>query len=369
MPDIVRPIGIEEEHYLVDAGSGNLWPSTEEVLQEAAAQLDDHVRPEFLQCQLESRTPICHSIGQARAALLRQRAILLRAAGRRGLRLVASATHPWAHWRDQTPTDLPRYHRLDAELRGVGRRLLTCGLHIHVGIEDLDLRVAVMTAARPYLPLLLALSASSPFWLGRDTGMASYRSAVFSELPRTGIPVAFASGTDYLSTLNGLVDSGAIDDPTKVWWDIRAHPRLPTLEFRICDMTPRADHVIAIAALCQALTQYLIERIGSGAVYDAPPQHLIAENKWRAARDGLAGSLINWNTRQLQPTIDLAQALTAQVQPAAEQLGGGRTLSGIDELLSHGSSADRQRGVYREESALAGVVQHLAQETARDVPG
>jgi carboxylate-amine ligase len=367
MPELVRPIGIEEEHYLVEAGSGELCASAGEVLREAASELGDRVRPEFLQCQIESRTPICHSIGEARDALLRQRAVLLRAAERRGLQLVASATHPWAHWQDQSPTDLPRYRGLDGELRGVGRRLLTCGLHVHVGIEDLDLRVAVMTAARPYLPLLLALSASSPFWVGRDSGMASYRSAVYSQLPRTGIPAAFESGADYLDTLGILAESGAIDDPTKVWWDIRAHPRLPTLEYRICDMTPRAEHVVAIAALCQALTQHLVDRIARGAAPPTPAQLLIAENKWRAARDGLAGSLIDPDRRCLRATSDLIRETVELLAPVARSLGSLDALRGVEDILAAGNSADRQRVVHRREITLARVVRHLVGETAQGV--
>jgi carboxylate-amine ligase len=357
------PIGIEEEHYLIDRDSGELIPSAGDVLAAAARELGDRVRPEFLQCQIESRTPICRSIAEARDALLRQRSVLSRAAAERGRCLVASATHPWSHWLDQTPSDLPRYHRLDAELRLVGRRLLTCGLHVHVGIDDLNLRVAVMTAARPYLPLLLALSASSPYWLGRDTGMASFRSTVFASLPRTGIPPAFASGADYLAALAALVDSGAIDDATKVWWDIRAHPRLPTLEYRICDMTPRADHVLAIAALCQALSEYLIRRMTHGDPSFDPPHHLIAENKWRAARDGLASSLIDFEARGLRPAIDSMRALLRTLTPIAEAFGSAHALWAVDDLVAGGDSARRQREVHRQRGTLRHVVQHLAQET------
>jgi len=367
MPGLIRPIGIEEEHYLVDLSHGDLRTSAAEVLDEAAAELGDRVRPEFLQCQIESRTPICRSINQAREALLRQRAVLARAAERRGLRLVASATHPWAHWADQTPTDLPRYRGLSDELRIVGRRLLTCGLHVHVGIQDLDLRVAVMTAARPYLPLLLALSASSPFWLGLDTGMASYRSAVYSELPRTGIPDRFESGPEYLDMLNALVESGAIDDPTKVWWDIRAHPRLPTLEYRICDMTPRANHVVAIAALCQALTEHLMQRVVQDETPPAPPHHLIAENKWRAARDGLAGSLIDLDARKLRPVPDLIREMIKTLVPFADKLGSLNALRGVEDILASGNGADRQRALLEKHGTLARVVQHLAEETAHGV--
>ncbi|HLF28086.1 MAG TPA: carboxylate-amine ligase [Anaerolineae bacterium] len=359
----MRPIGIEEELYLVDSASGELHPSADTVLRAVTVDLGERIRPEFLQCQIESRTPISHSIGEAREALVRQRAVLRRAAARHGLNLVASATHPWAHWVNQAPTELPRYRQLDSELRIVGRRLLTCGLHIHVGIDDLDLRVAVMTAARPYLPLLLALSASSPFWVGRDTGMASYRSAVFSELPRTGIPDAFASGANYLAALQALVDSGAIDDPTKVWWDIRAHPRLPTLEYRIADMTPRADHVLALAALCQALTEYLIARIRQGEAPALPPRYLIAENKWRAACDGLTGSLIDLNTNRLRRVPELIAELIERLTPAAAALGSLEALHGIEDLLLHGSSAERQREVYRREASWVAVAQHLVQET------
>jgi carboxylate-amine ligase len=220
-----------------------------------------------------------------------------------------------------------------------------------------------MAAARLYLPLLLALSASSPFWVGRDTGMASYRSAAFAELPRTGIPDAFASGAEYLATLNALVDSGAIDDPTKVWWDIRAHPRLPTLEYRVCDMTPRPEHVIAIAALCQALTQYLIERLSAGDRLPIAPRLLIAENKWRAARDGLAGSLIDLDTGQLRPTPDLIHEMLDRLKPAASELGSREALRGIEDIVQHGNSADRQRKALQQQGTLAGVVDNLAQES------
>jgi carboxylate-amine ligase len=295
--------------------------------------------------------------------LLGQRRVLMRAAAARGLSIVAAATHPWARWFDQTPTDLPRYRRLDGELRVVGRRLLTCGLHVHVGIDDLDLRVAVMTAARPYLPLLLALSASSPFWAGGDTGMASYRSAVFSELPRTGIPDAFAAGRDYLFTLNTLVESGAIDDATKVWWDIRAHPRLPTLEYRVADMPPRAEHVVAIAAVCQALTQTLIERIMRGDAPPIPPRHLIAENKWRAARDGLAASLIDLEANRLRPIADLIRETIHAISPAADALGSLDALSGIEDILSGGNSADRQRQTHQRDGSLIDVIRQLQEES------
>ncbi|NNJ77464.1 MAG: carboxylate-amine ligase, partial [Anderseniella sp.] len=242
-------LGIEEEYLLVDRKTRDLVAAPDALMDECKKVLKSRVSPEFLQCQIEVGTGVCKTIPQARAELVELRKTISGIADGYGLAPLAVATHPFADWQHQSFTNKQRYEELARDLAGVARRMLICGMHVHVGIEDEDLRIDLLGQMPYFLPHLLALSASSPFWQGRDTGLASYRLSVFDNLPRTGLPPVFNSYGEYTRAVDRLIQSGLIEDATKIWWDLRPSARFPTLETRICDVTPRLDDTVAMAAL------------------------------------------------------------------------------------------------------------------------
>ncbi len=370
-------VGIEEEYLLVDLKTRDLVREAPAgLMEEAKEALADQVSPEFLQCQIEVGTHVCRTISEARADLLRLRHMLGKIAGSHGLAIIAASTHPFADWQQQHFTRKERYLELAEDLAGVGRRMLICGMHVHVGIEDEDLRIDIFNQLSYFLPHLLALSASSPFWAGRDTGLKSFRLSVFDNLPRTGLPPKFDSWAEYERAVNALVKTGCIEDGTKIWWDLRPSARFPTLETRICDVATWLTDAAAIAALIQCLTRMLTRLRRRNQRWRQYDRFLINENRWRAQRYGVSGSLIDFGRGELVDYRELLEEMTELLARDAAALGCERELAAVLDIPRRGTSADRQRAAYAtaradgadETEALRAVVDNLISETVAEHP-
>jgi carboxylate-amine ligase len=278
-------------------------------------------------------------------------------------KIVAAGTHPFSSWRNQLITDKDRYKGLIANMQMVAQRLLIFGMHVHIGIKDPDLRIDVMNQMAYFMPHILTLSTSSPFWLGQNTGLKSYRSIVFEDLPRTGPPEYFSSAQEYDRYVQTLIKTGCIEEPTKIWWDIRPHPRFPTLEFRMCDCVTKIDEVIAIAALIQAVVAKLIQLRKNNQSWRIYRRGFIAENKWRAIKDGIDGKLIDFGKEEEVPLRLLMNELLELVDDVIDELGTRREIEYIRTILKEGSSADRQLRKFKETGDIKAVVDMLAAET------
>jgi carboxylate-amine ligase len=365
--------GIEEEYFLVHRSTRDLVRKEQpELMVALKGALGDQVASEFLSSQIEISTPVCHSAQQARSELARLRRTIIEVAAGYDLSVVAASTHPFAQWSEQTVADQPRYHQIAHDLAGVGRRLNTCGMHVHVGIDDKETRIAVMNRVRAWLPLLLALSSSSPFWQGRNTGLKCFRLAVTDAQPRSGLPEAFANWADYESTNAVLCRSGAIDDVTKIWWDIRPSTRFPTIELRITDVCPRLDDAVAIALLFVCICRMLCRTQPTEDRSD--PLLLLNENRWRAQRYGIGGTLIDPQRQELVSCNTLIRALLADIAQDAQAQDCAPQMNRIATILTEGTSADRQIAIFEglrrsgmsDADALKGVVDVLVQETSAD---
>lgn len=357
-------IGIEEEYQIVDAG-GELRPHIEPLLSAAAGEaIAGSLRAEMIQSVVEAGTGVCENVAQAYEEVARMRASATRLLASEGLRIACAGTHPFSRWQEQLITDQDRYRELEDELQDVIRSILIFGLHVHVGIPDRERRIELMNEARYFLPHLLALSTSSPFWAGRDTGLSSYRSVIWSRFPRTGIPPEFVSYDEYENYLELLVRTGSIDDGKRIWWDVRAHPHHPTLEFRCCDQTTRLDETICMAALFQAVCAKLLRLRERNLGFRKYMPALIAENKWRAMRYGVEGRLIDFGKQCEVPMRDLAIELLEFVDDVVDDLGSRQAVEHVHVILREGTSADRQRRAHAESGTLPAVVDHLCRETA-----
>jgi carboxylate-amine ligase len=368
-------IGIEEEYLLVDRESLDLAEAPEALMEDCRAELEGQVSPEFLQCQIEVGTRVCRTVGEARDDLRRLRAGVARHAARHGLAPIAVSCHPFADWKVQHHTDKDRYNALHRDLAGVARRMLICGMHVHVGLGDDDLRTDLMSQFVYFLPHLLALSASSPYWQGEDTGLASYRMTIFDNLPRTGLPPRFTSWAEYERSVRVLTDLGIIEDATKIWWDLRPSARFPTLESRICDVSPRLEHTLSLAALTQG-TMRMLWRLGRKnqrwRIYD---RFLVGENRWRAQRYGIAQGLIDFGLGRIVPFERLAEEWLAHIEEDACVLQSTEEIAGIRAILAAGTSADRQRALVARETAsgstrdeaMRSLVRQLAAEFEADL--
>jgi carboxylate-amine ligase len=356
-------IGVEEEYQIIDPDSRELTSYISEMLDKGAMIFRDQVKPEFLQSQLEAGTNICRNVKEARAEVTRLRAIIAEIADKNGRKIVAAGTHPFSRWQDQIVTEKDRYKTLLDSMQMLARRLLIFGMHVHIGIPDKDLRIDIMNQASYFMPHILALSTSSPFWFGRSTGLKSYRSIIFGDLPRTGVPEYFDSNEDYNRYITTLVKTGCIDEPTKIWWDIRPHPKFPTLEFRICDCTTRVDEVIAIVALLQAIVAKLIQLRLSNQTWRIYRRGLIEENRWRAIKDGVQGNFIDFGKQEQVPLRLLAEELIELVGDVADRLGTREEIEYIKTMVDQGSSADRQLRKFNETGSMQAVVDMLAEET------
>ena len=356
-------LGVEEEYQIIDPKSGELTSYIQEFLESGRVIFRDQVKPELMQSQIEVGSRVCRNIREVRQEVIRLRSMVAEVADKNGRKIVAAGTHPFSKWVEQSITENPRYHGLIADMQLLARRLLIFGMHIHVGIEDPELRVDVMNQMRYFLPHILTLSTSSPFWHGRETGLKSYRSVIFEDLPRTGIPDHFNSFDEYRQFVDVLVKTKCIEEPTKIWWDIRPHPRFPTLEVRICDCITKIDEVVAVVALVQAVAAKLIQLRRNNITWRNYRRDLIAENKFRAMRQGIEGDLIDFGKQEPIPLRFLMGELLELVQDVAQDLGSEKELNYIHTILKKGSSADRQLAVYRESGSLQAVVDHLARET------
>jgi carboxylate-amine ligase len=359
----VFTIGVEEEFQIVDPETWELRSHVSELLASGAAAFGDQVKPELHQSIVEVGTKICGDVEELAAEVINSRRALAAAAERVGLRVAAAGTHPFSSWTDQRLSPGERYENIVDELQLLARSLLIFGLHVHVAIPDQSLTIELMNEARYFLPHLLALSTSSPFWMGHDTGLKSYRTAVFRRFPRTGIPDRFESWSEYQDYLRLLVDLHCLDNAKKIWWDVRPHPTFGTLEFRICDVPTAPRATIAIAALTQAIVVKLYKLRTRNLGFRLYPRRLIEENKWRAVRWGLDGKLIDFGRRQEVPMRDLALELLELLDDVVDELGSRRELEYVRTILRDGTSADRQLRVHRETGDLRAVVKSVVEET------
>jgi glutamate---cysteine ligase / carboxylate-amine ligase len=361
-------LGIEEEFQIVDPQTRELRSHVSEFLEEGKMILGEQIKPEMIQSMIEVGTGVCKNIQEARADITRLRSIISGLAGKTGLAIVAASTHPFSHWQDQKIYDDERYALLVQELQTVARSLLIFGLHVHVGVADLDRRIHIMNAARYFLPHVLALTTSSPFWMGHNTGLKSYRSEVFKQFPRTDIPDHFDSYSSFQRYVDLLVKTECINDGKKIWWDLRPHPVFPTLEFRICDIPTRVDDTVAIAALFQAIVAKLTKLIEKNLGFRLYRRMLIQENKWRAVRWGIDGKMIDFGKQKAVPTRDLILELLDFVDDVVDELGSRKEVEHIHTILERRTSAEEQLRVFAETNDLKAVVDRLIELTMENVP-
>ncbi len=361
-------LGIEEEFQIVDPQTRELRSRVSEILEEGMMLLGEQVKPEMIQSMIEVGTGICRNIEEARKDITNLRAIISSLARKKGLAIVAASTHPISHWQDQKIFDDQRYELLVEEIQMVARSLLIFGLHVHVGIEDKDRSIHIMNAARYFLPHVLALTTSSPFWLGINTGLKSYRSEVFKKFPRTDIPDHFDSYGAFQRYIDLLVKTNCIDNGKKIWWDVRPHPFFPTLEFRVCDIPTRVDDTLAVAALFQAIVCKLDRLIDKNLGFRLYRRALIQENKWRAVRWGLDGKMVDFGKQKEVPVRDLILELLEFVDDVLDDLGSRKDVEHVHTILERGTSADEQLQVYQETGSLQAVVDRLIERTMENVP-
>ena len=368
-------MGVEEEYLLVDRDTLELARAPQALMDSCMAEMDGQVSPEFLQCQIEVGTKVCQTIGDAREDLKRLRACISNHAADHGLVPIAASCHPFADWKDQHHTDKTRYNELQQDLAGVVRRMLICGMHVHVGIAQKDLRIDLMNQLTYFLPHLLALSTSSPFWQGDDTGLASYRLTVFDNLPRTGLPPQLRSWGEFERSVQALVGLGVIEDSSKIWWDLRPSSRFPTIESRICDVSPRLEHALSLAALTQCLTRMLWRLSRKNQRWRLYDNFLVSENRWRAQRYGVTGGLIDFGRGEIVPMGELVQEMIDLLGRDAEALECTAEIENALEITKNGNSSERQRATYQgaidagksTDVALHDVVRHLIEEYHADL--
>lgn len=350
-----QTIGIEEEYILVDRDTRNAVTDPPAGFMAACrAALGSHVHNEFLLSQIEVDTPVCTSIADARTALAALRGSIAGIAGRYGMAPIAASTHPFARWSEQRHTPGERYDHIARDLGGVVRRLLICGMHVHVGIEDPELRIDLMNQVTYFLPHLLALTGSSPFWQGEDMGVKSYRLSVFHSLPRTGLPDRMETFGAWRRMVEVMTRAGLIEEESKIWWDLRPSGRYPTLEMRVCDMCTSLEDSLCVAALYACLLSMLWRLRQLNQRWRIYPTSLIAENRWLAQRYGIEGQLVDFGKGARVALPDLVEELLVLVEPDARRLGCLREVAHARTIAARGTSADRQRRVH-DEAAAAGA--------------
>ena len=364
---MTRPftLGIEEEFQMVDKHTGQLSSNIQTILEKGVPLLGESIKPEMLQSTVELVTGICPTIRAAREELHYLRTTLADIVASEGLALVSAGTHPNAHWQDQEPTRNERYQALEQEYQDVGRSILIFGLHVHVGIDDHELAIPLMNQLRTWLPHLLAISSNSPFWSDRYSGLRSYRAIVWKRFPRSGVPPLFTSSNEFDHYVEHLIKTGCIDNGKRIWWDIRPHPFFSTIEFRVCDMPATLEDTLAIAALCQALVAKLTWLHRHNMTTHVLPTHLIDENKWLVARDGLDAEVVDFvQNRRLSMRDSLYETLDF-VDDVLDDLDSRREINYLRSLLEdpRGTGADRQIAVYQETGSALAVAHFLIQQT------
>lgn len=372
-------LGIEEEYLLVDRESRDLVTSMPPTMIEECAErcADQLVSPEFLRAQIEVGTRVCKNMAEARTSLSELRGAVADVATSHGLAPIAASSHPFAQWMQQKHTERPRYAALYAQLQTAARRLLICGMHVHVGIDDDELRIDLMNQFGYFLPHLLALSCSSPFWEGKDTGLKSYRLTVFDAVPRTGLPERFDSYTEYDRHIRVLVDAGLIPDATMIWWDLRPSARYPTLESRIMDVCTSMEDALCLAAMTACILRMLYRLRTNNQRWRMYSRLMLSENRWRAMRYSFDEGLIDLGRGRIIPFAQLLDEILELIREDAEALECVSEVEHVRTILTDGTSAHRQLRVYKAamdrgaapEEAVREVVDHLIEETVRDVPG
>ena len=367
-------VGVEEEYLLVDKKTRNLVTDMpESMIEECEAEMEapGQISPEFLRAQIEVGTKVCNSIGEVRAELTRLRECVRSVAERHGCAPIAASTHPFARWLDQRHTPKERYDSLGQELQAAARRMLICGMHVHVGIEDEELRIDLMSQFAYFLPHLLALSCSSPFWEGENTGLKSFRLTVFDALPRTGMPENFASWSEYARHIDLMVAAGLIEDGTKIWWDVRPSARYPTLETRVMDVCTRVEDAICIAAMNLCVLRMLFRLRRNNQRWRTYARMLLMENRWRAMRYSFDEGLVDLGRGAVVPHAENLGDLIELVREDADALGCTAEVEHAWKILEHGTSAHRQVATYEralaagasQQEALVAVVDMLIEES------
>ncbi|MDT0683776.1 carboxylate-amine ligase [Roseicyclus sp. F158] len=372
-PDLT--IGIEEEYLLLDPETYDLVDAPDDLVADCEAALGQQVTREFLRCQIEVGTRVCRTVQEARDDLARLRSGVSDCARAHGLVPVAASSHPLADWTAQTRTEKERYAALEKDYSAAARRMLISGMHVHIGIPDRDMRIDLMNQLSYFLPHLLAMSASSPFWKGQDTGMASYRLTVFDNMPRTGLPPRLASWSEFSRITGLLTELGLIEDGSRIWWDMRPSAGFPTLETRICDIPARLSDTVTLAALLRCLARMLWRLSAMNQRWRIYESVLLSENRWRAARYGMSGGLIDYGRGEIVPFADLAAELVELVAEDAEALGCTEEVHGLLDISARGNGADRQRAVFAKAlsegadtpGALRAVLAHLSEEFTADL--
>jgi carboxylate-amine ligase len=361
-------LGIEEEYQIVDPKTGELRSYITQILEEGKMLLREQVKPELHQAMVEIGSEVCQTPGELRTELVRLRRAIMELAGKNGLKIIAAGTHPFSSWLEQEITPQERYMGVKQDMQELAQRLLIFGTHVHIGIEDREFLIDAMNVARYFMPHVLALSTSSPFWMGRTTGLKSYRSIIFRNFPRSGVPRIFSSWQDYQYLVNTLVATHSIPDSSKIWWDVRPNHSYPTLEFRICDVCTRVDEAIAMAAIFQAIIAKLWKLRRDNMTFRVYPHDLIDENKWRAVRYGIEGKLIDFGKQEEKPARDLIRELIGWfIDDVVDELGSRKEVEYAYHILQEGSSADRQLATYQRTGSLKAVVDQLIKETAEGV--
>ena len=352
-------LGVEEEYMIIDPKTRDLRSHMSKIVEGGKIQLREQVKAEMHQSVVEVGTNICEDVAQARREVSFLRRKIDELAKRQGLVAGASSTHPFAKWQDQEITDDPRYHNIVNELKDIARSNLIFGLHVHVGIESREIALQLMNQACYFLPHIYALTANSPFWEGRNTGFKAFRAKVFAKFPRTGLPEYFDSVQAYDNFLEILVKTNCIDNPKKIWWDLRMHPFFSTIEFRICDMCLTVDETICIVAIIQAVVAKLYKLLMSNTGFNIYRIALIRENKFRAARNGIDGLLIDFGRKVEVPTKELIMELLDFIEDVVDELGSREEINYVHKILEKGTGADQQLAVFEETGSLEAVVDFI----------
>jgi len=361
--DHVFTLGIEEEFQIIDPETRELRSHIQQILADGRMVLQERVKPELHQSIVELGTAICSDARDARQQVVNLRTELAKLAAQHGLKIASAGTHPFSHWMDQLVTRNERYDELVKDMQQIARCILVFGLHVHVGIPDREEGIDIMNQARYFLPHLYALSVNSPFWLGQNTGLKAYRQMIFERLPRTGIPDAFESLSEYEDYLKLLVSTNCIDNAKKIWWDVRLHPFFDTIEFRICDAQSRVDDTIALAALIQAIVVKLQKLRRDNVTFRNYPRRLIDENRWRAARYGMDGKLIDFGRKCEMDERDLLNEMLDFVSTEVDELGNQREIAHVERIMCEGTGADRQLMVWERTQDMNAVVDQIIAET------
>ncbi|QGJ71180.1 Carboxylate-amine ligase [Planctomycetales bacterium 10988] len=362
-------LGIEEEFQIVDPRSRELRPKADPIWKRCREHLHNsqEIQKEFHLSQIESASTVCGSMDEVRKELIRLRSELLRSADSEANWIIAAGTHPFSHWANQPLTPNSRYHDLAYEFQQLAWEQVIFGCHVHVGLEDADLGLEVMNRCRAYLPIFLALSANSPFWLGEDTGYASYRMELWTRWPLAGPPMHFQNKAEYDECVQGLIAGGMLEDASKIYWDIRLPTRFPTIEFRITDVCTSIDNAVMLAGLIRGVSQQAYFEAKEGVPYKPVRHELLRAAIWQAARFGIEGELIDLEGEGRKPAYQLIERALEYARPVLEAFGDWEEISQlVGKTLVEGNGAIRQRKVFQKRGEMLDVVDFLAEETARE---